>query len=116
VPNDHKDAIDRNLVPRLVLLAAWGEPDGSQGGTLALCLEDNPLPQSITRRVEEGDVRGVLEIIRPLHRDVRRTRDGLRGTFVLVAFVAGSLLALSVLILVVGPRQHGLTGPGRKAQ
>ena len=28
-----------------------------------------------------GDVRGVLEIIRPLDRDIARTREGLRGTF-----------------------------------
>jgi serine/threonine protein kinase len=64
----------------------------------------NTHPDSTKRDWKEGDVRGVLEIIRPLHRDVRRTRDGLRGTFLLVAVVSGSLLALSVLILVVGRR------------
>jgi eukaryotic-like serine/threonine-protein kinase len=51
-----------------------------------------------------GDVRGVVEIIRPLDRDVARTRDGLRDTFMLVGIVAGSLLALTVLFVVTGHR------------
>jgi serine/threonine protein kinase len=47
-----------------------------------------------------GDVRGALEIIRPLDNDEARARDGLRGTFILILVVFGSLLALTVLILV----------------
>ncbi len=43
---------------------------------------------------------GVLEIIRPLDRDIARTREGLRGTFVLMAAVAGALLACSGLIVL----------------
>jgi serine/threonine protein kinase len=54
-----------------------------------------------------GDVRGVVEIIRPLDRDVARTREGLRGTFMLVAGISGSLLGLSILVLVVGNRRRG---------
>jgi hypothetical protein len=46
-----------------------------------------------------GDVRGVVEIIRPLDRDVDRIRAGLRDTFVLVGVVAGSLLALTVVFV-----------------
>jgi hypothetical protein len=52
-----------------------------------------------------GDVGGVLEIIRPLDRDIARTREGLRGTFLLVAVVSGALLALSALVLVVRSRR-----------
>jgi len=52
-----------------------------------------------------GDVGGVLEIIRPLDRDIARTREGLRGTFVLVATVCGALLATSGLVLVVRSRR-----------
>ena len=52
-----------------------------------------------------GDVGGVLEIIRPLDRDIARTREGLRGTFVLMAVVSGALLALSGLVLVVRSRR-----------
>ncbi|HKB38363.1 MAG TPA: hypothetical protein VKD72_18110, partial [Gemmataceae bacterium] len=54
-----------------------------------------------------GDVRGVVEIIRPLDRDEARTREGLRGTFILMAVVSGSLLGFSVLTLVLGRRRRG---------
>src|SRR5262249_30200404 len=52
-----------------------------------------------------GDVRGVVEIIRPLDRDEARARAGLRETFVLVGIVAGSLLGLSVAFLVTSSRR-----------
>jgi adenylate cyclase len=55
---------------------------------------------------KEGDVPGVLEIIRPLDSDVSRVREGLRGTFVLMAVISGSLLGLSVIVLVAGNRQR----------
>ena len=51
-----------------------------------------------------GDVRGVVEIIRPLDRDAARARAGLRETFILVGVVAGSLLALTVVVVVTGRR------------
>jgi hypothetical protein len=47
-----------------------------------------------------GDVRGVVEIIRPLDRDEARARDGLRETFVLMGIVAGSLLGVTVIIVL----------------
>ena len=47
-----------------------------------------------------GDVRGVLEVIRPLDSVVAQTREGLRGTFVLVGVI--STLALSAFGLVIG--------------
>jgi len=59
---------------------------------------------STKRDWKVGEIAGVLEIIRPLDRDIARTRVGLRGTFVLVAIVSGALLLLSGLILVVRPR------------
>ena len=52
-----------------------------------------------------GDVRGVVEIIRPLDRDEARARDGLRETFVLMGIVAGSLLGLTVIIVLTGARR-----------
>jgi len=58
-----------------------------------------------------GDVRGALEIIRPLDRDADRARAGLRGTFVLMAAVSAGLLALWVLVLVAGNRRRA--PPGR---
>jgi serine/threonine protein kinase len=60
---------------------------------------------STKRDWKEGEVGGVLEIIRPLHSDVERTRQGLQGTFVLMAVVSVALLLLSGLVLVVRPRR-----------
>jgi hypothetical protein len=54
-----------------------------------------------------GDVRGVVEIIRPLHRDAARIRDGLRETFLLVGVVAGSLVGLTVAHVVARARRAG---------
>jgi hypothetical protein len=56
---------------------------------------------------KEGQVAGVLEIIRPLSRDIARTHDGLQGTAILMAFVSAALLGLSGLVLVVNNRRRG---------
>jgi serine/threonine protein kinase len=53
-----------------------------------------------------GEVVGVLEIIRPLDRDTARARNGLRHTLILMAVISGSLLGLSVLVLVIGRRRR----------
>ena len=55
-----------------------------------------------------GDVRGVLEIIRPLDAVVAQTRAGLRETFVLMATMAG--LGLVGLALVIDMLAGGLSG------
>jgi tRNA A-37 threonylcarbamoyl transferase component Bud32 len=74
----------------------------------ATCLDcHNTHKDSTKRDWKEGDVRGVVEIIRPLEGDALRTREGLRGTFVLMAVIAGTLLGVSVLVLVVGARPRG---------
>jgi serine/threonine protein kinase len=65
---------------------------------------------STKRDWKAGDVRGVLEIIRPLDRDTARARAGLRGTLVLMAVISGSLLGLSVLVLFVGNRRRSQAG------
>ena len=59
---------------------------------------------STKRDWKVGEVGGVLEIIRPLDRDIARTREGLRGTFILMAVVSGALLGLSGLVLVTRSR------------
>jgi eukaryotic-like serine/threonine-protein kinase len=51
-----------------------------------------------------GDVRGVVEIIRPLDRDVERARAGLRETFILMGVVIGTLLGLTVMFVLTGGR------------
>jgi serine/threonine protein kinase len=60
---------------------------------------------------KEDEVAGVLEIIRPLDRDAARAREGFRFTLVLMAAISGSLLALSVLVLLVGNRRRGAIPP-----
>ncbi len=54
---------------------------------------------------KEGDVRGVLEIIRPLDRDQERVRSGLRGTVLLVTGSGAGLLGLSVFLIYLGNRR-----------
>jgi serine/threonine protein kinase len=71
----------------------------------------NTHPDSTKTDWRVGDVRGVVEIIRPLDADVSRVRAGLRGTFVLVAVASVSLLGLSVMVLVAGHRRRG-AAPG----
>jgi adenylate cyclase len=74
----------------------------------ASCIDcHNTHPDSTKRDWKVGDVRGVLEIIRPLDRDVARVRSGLKGTFILVAVVSVTLLGLSILVLVAGNRRAG---------
>ena len=60
---------------------------------------------STKRDWKVGEVGGVLEIIRPLDRDVTRAREGLRGTLILMAVVSGTLLGLSGLVLVTRSRR-----------
>jgi serine/threonine protein kinase len=53
-----------------------------------------------------GDVRGVLEIIRPLDRDQERISRGLRGTVLLVTTSGAGLLGLSALLIYLGNRRR----------
>ncbi len=68
----------------------------------------NAHDDSTKKNWKEGDVPGVLEIIRPLESDVARARAGLRGTFLGMTLISGVLLAGTVLFLVAGKRRHGL--------
>jgi adenylate cyclase len=73
----------------------------------------NNHPDSPKKDWQVGDVRGVLEIMRPLDKDEEQTRTGLQGTFIVVGAVAGGLLSLSLLILVVGRWRRGSAQPGK---
>jgi hypothetical protein len=66
----------------------------------------NGHPDSPKKDWRVGDVSGVLEIVRPLDKDVERARQGLRGTFVLMTGICGSLLGLSAVVLVAGNRRR----------
>jgi tRNA A-37 threonylcarbamoyl transferase component Bud32 len=72
------------------------------------CVECHNAHDDSTKKTwKEGDVPGVLEIIRPLEADVARSREGLRGTFLGMALISGSLLAGTLLFLVAGKRRVG---------
>jgi eukaryotic-like serine/threonine-protein kinase len=71
------------------------------------CLEcHNGDKESTKRDWKEGDVVGVLEIIRPLDRDAARARDGLRFTLMLMGVISGSLVLLSALVVLIGHRRR----------
>jgi hypothetical protein len=61
----------------------------------------NTHPESPKTDWKVGDVRGVVEIIHPLDKDVARTQQGLQGTFVLMGGVSLGLLGLTGLALFV---------------
>lgn len=72
------------------------------------CLQcHNGRQDSPKRDWKVGDVRGVLEIMRPLEKDIARTRDGLRGTFILVACISSALLGIAVMTLIIGNLRRG---------
>ncbi len=66
----------------------------------------NQMQESPKRDWRVGDVRGVVEIIRPLDRDIERINQGLRGTFLLTAAVSGILLGVGVVAMVLGQRRR----------
>jgi serine/threonine protein kinase len=66
----------------------------------------NTHPDSPKTDWKVGDVRGVVEIIRPLDRDTARVQAGLRGAFVLVGGVSAVLLGLAALVLLAGRWQR----------
>jgi eukaryotic-like serine/threonine-protein kinase len=65
----------------------------------------NTHPQSPRKDWQEGDVRGVLVIIRPLGSDEARVDEALRLALLLSAVVSGLLLGGSLLIIWLGHRR-----------
>ena len=61
-------------------------------------------PQSPRKDWKEGDVRGVLVIIRPLDKDEARVGEALRLALLLSAVVSGLLLGGSILLVWAGRR------------
>jgi serine/threonine protein kinase len=70
------------------------------------CVEcHNTHPQSPRKDWQEGDVRGVLVVIRPLGEDEARINEALRLALLLSAVVSGLLLGGSLLLVWAGRRQ-----------
>jgi hypothetical protein len=60
---------------------------------------------------KEGDVVGVMKIVRPLDREIETTQDGLRGAFVLIGAISLLLILISVAVTVVAQhRRKGALG------
>jgi eukaryotic-like serine/threonine-protein kinase len=77
----------------------------------------NTHPDSPKKDWKVGDVRGVLEIVRPLDKDVARTQASLRSSFLLILALLAGLLAIAVGALFLARRRKaalrgGATGPG----
>ncbi len=62
-------------------------------------------PQSPRKDWQVGDVRGVLEIIRPLEKDEARVGEALRLALLLSAGFSGLLLAGTMLVIAAGRRR-----------
>ena len=54
----------------------------------------------------EGDVVGVLKIVRPLDREIENTQAGLRGAFLLIGAVSLVLLAISIGVTALTQRRR----------
>jgi hypothetical protein len=73
------------------------------------CVEcHNTHPQAPRKDWREGDVRGVLEIIRPLDKDEARVGEALRLALLLSAAVSGLLLGGSMLVVWAGRQRSQL--------
>jgi hypothetical protein len=66
----------------------------------------NSHPESIKKDWQVGDVRGVLEIVRPLAADEARIQKGLRGTLILVAAVVGGLFLAALVGVLAFTRRE----------
>jgi len=65
---------------------------------------NHPDSRSPKKDWKEGDVVGVLKIVRPLDREIDNTRTGLRGAFLLTGSISAALLVISVVVTVVAQR------------
>jgi len=71
------------------------------------CVEcHNSHPESPRKDWREGDVRGVLEIIRPLDKDEARIGEALRLALLLSGIVSGLLVGGSLLVMWTGRRSR----------
>jgi tRNA A-37 threonylcarbamoyl transferase component Bud32 len=67
------------------------------------CLGCHNHPDSLSPKKDwkEGDVVGVLKIVRPLDREIDNTQAGLRGAFLLIGSISSLLLVISVGMTVL---------------
>jgi hypothetical protein len=74
--------------------------------TSCLGCHNHPSSRSPKKDWKEGDVVGVLKIVRPLDREIGNTREGLRGAFALMGTISTALLVISVVVTVIAQRRR----------
>jgi hypothetical protein len=70
---------------------------------------NHPDSRSPKKDWKEGDVVGVLKIVRPLDHEIENTQIGLRGAFLLVGVISSLLFIISIgaTIFSQRPRKGG---------
>ena len=72
---------------------------------------NHPDSRSPKKDWKEGDVVGVLKIVRPLDREIDNTQVGLRGAFLIMGTISSLLLIISAAVIVVTQRRRkGVSG------
>jgi hypothetical protein len=72
------------------------------------CLACHNHPDGLSPKKDwkEGDVVGVLKIVRPLDREIGNTQAGLRSAFLLMGGTSSLLLVISVAVTIVARRRR----------
>jgi serine/threonine protein kinase len=75
------------------------------------CIACHNHPDSLSPKKDwkEGDVVGVLKIVRPLEREIGNTQAGLRSAFLLMGATSSLLLVISVAVTVVAQYRRKAT-------
>jgi serine/threonine protein kinase len=77
------------------------------------CIACHNHPDSLSPKKDwkEGDVVGVLKIVRPLEREIDNTHAGLRSAFLLMASISSLLLMVSVAVIIVAQHRRKAVSP-----
>jgi hypothetical protein len=72
------------------------------------CIACHNHPDSLSPKKDwkEGDVVGILKIVRPLDREIANTQAGLRGAFLLVGATSSLLLVISIVVTIAAQRRR----------
>jgi hypothetical protein len=77
------------------------------------CIACHNHPDSLSPKKDwkEGDVVGVLKLVRPLEREIDNTKAGLRSAFLLMGGIISLLLVISVGATVVSQYRRNRGAP-----
>ena len=77
------------------------------------CIACHNHPDSLSPKKDwnEGDVVGVLKIVRPLEREIDNTQAGLRSAFLLMGAIWSLLLVISVAVTIVAQYRRKVVSP-----